>query len=193
MRRAAILLAACLFAGPALAQGTGVPGTGIPGTGTQAPGIPGGSQSNMGLPDAGAPGAGMPAPAVPDLGDDSTASPPPNPGSPGTSPGSHIYTGTDLPPVPGSAMPFTCPTVHGGRLLASSDIYDGTPLRGTLMPPRNDKWTLPPHEWPGNFYYISCEYGYDRPPLGIRLPPRVKTCARPAEDPTQVACSAASP
>jgi hypothetical protein len=185
LTRAAILLAASLFAGAALAQGTGLPGTGLPGTGLPGTGLPG-----TGLPGTSLPGMGGPGAAIPGLGTDEGTSPSaPNPNASGDlTPSSKIYTGTGLPPLPGSRQPITCPTVHGGRLIASSDVYDGSPMRGTLMPQRNGKWNLPPHDWPGNAYFISCEYGYDRPPLGIRLPQRISACERPKGDPTQVAC-----
>ena len=168
-----LLLALALLAGPALAQGALAQGAPA-----QGAGLPG-----MTLPGSIAPS--MPAP-LPDDENPSASAPQASPDV--TAPGSQVYTGTGLPPVPGSTPPITCPIVHGGRLLASSDVYDGPPLRGNLVPQRNRKWHLKPHDWPGNAYYLSCEYGYDRPPLGIRLPARVKTCIRPNGDPVQVAC-----
>jgi hypothetical protein len=168
LTRVAVLFAASLFAGTALAQGTGLPGTSLPG---------------MGVPGAGIPGLGT---------GDSTNPSNRSEQAPGTStnnaPSSRLYTGTGLPPLPGSRMAITCPTVHGGRLLVSSDVYNGSPIRGTLMPQHGGKWSLPPHDWPGDAYFISCEYGYDRPPLGIRLPQHVRACERPKDDPMQVSC-----
>jgi hypothetical protein len=166
-KRGAFLLAAVLAAGTALAPGVRAQGTGLP-----PPSVP----------DTGT--------ALPGLGDPSVPAKPSSPGGmpDATAPRGGIYSGTDLPPVPGSRQPILCPIVHAGRLLASSDVYDGTPLRGTLMRAHDKIWTLPPHEWPGDAYYISCEYGYDRPPLGIRLPQYVRSCRRPNDDPVQVAC-----
>ncbi len=186
----ALLALLALGAGPARAQGTNpptsaIPGALLPGAAAPAPGLPGTGLPDTGLPGTGLPGLGTPAAGLPGLGSGSDVAPAaPAPANPGA----RIYTGTGLPPLPGSIQPFTCPTVHGGRLLVASDVYDGSPLRGSLMPSRNGKWSLPPHNWPGNAYFISCEYGYDRPPLGIRLPQRVRVCKRPTDDPTQVAC-----
>jgi hypothetical protein len=56
------------------------------------------------------------------------------------------------------------------------------------VPSREGAWKLTPHSWPGDAYYLSCEYGEDRPPLGIRLPQRVRECRRPKDDMTQVSC-----
>ncbi|MDE2332958.1 MAG: hypothetical protein KGK10_00295 [Rhodospirillales bacterium] len=151
----------------------GVPGVGLPGLG-----VPGASALGGGGLGTGALGGGLPG-----LESGSAITSPPS-----VNPGARIYTGTGLPPLPGSIAPLTCPTVHGGRLLVRSDVYNGPPMRGSVMPLRNGKWSLPPHNWPGDAYFISCEYGYDRPPLGIRLPQRVRVCKRPADDPTQVAC-----
>lgn len=217
MRHAAALLALLLLAGPALAQGTGnsltnVPGTNVPGTsapGTTAPGMgmpgagasgnfgsgssgsntSGGSASGGGIPGLAIPGLAIPGPNIP--GSIFSGTGMPNTFSPGTSaPGGvgQLYGGTGLPPLPGTALPFTCPTVMGGRLLATSDVYDGPPLRGMPAPGRGGAWTLRRHNWPGNAYYLDCEYGLDRPPLGIRLPSHVRSCKRPRGQPHQIIC-----
>ena len=174
-----------LLAAPAWAQGGALPD---PTPGFAAPGVavPGVAAPPMAMPDPlvfpdmSAPDTGMPDASAPD------ASTPEAGGVP--APGNAIYSGTGLPPLPGSAPAFTCPTMHGGRLLASSDVYDGTPLRGMPVPSREGEWKLAPHSWPGDAYYLSCEYGVDRPPLGIRLPQRVRACRRSKDDPTQVSC-----
>jgi hypothetical protein len=170
LKRATLLLATVLLAGTALAPAVRAQGSGLLAPSTPDTGIPGGS--------------------LPSLGDDDAtpATPPPGGLPDATTPRGGIYSGTDLPPVPGNRQPIICPIVHAGRLLASSDVYDGPPLRGTLMRVHDQKWTLPPHDWPGDAYYLSCEYGYDRPPFGVRLPAYVRTCSRPNDDPVQVAC-----
>ncbi len=187
--------------------GTSLPGAALPGQGASGTGVPGMGVPDFGLPglgtggDAGAGGSGAPpsiAPGgiVPRTGIYTGTNPLPLPGTTppqaiapgGIVPKSGIYVGTGPAPLPGSSAPFTCPTFHGARLLVSSHIYDGPPLNGTLMPDRNGIWHLPPHDWPGHAYYLSCDYGYDRPPLGIRLPQHVRSCKRPTGDPTQVTC-----
>ncbi len=191
------------FPGTSL-PGTGLPGTGLPGTGASGTGVPGTGVPDLGLQGSGnGTGAGAatapstaPGGIVPKTGIYTGTSPLPLPGTtttPSIAPGgivpnTGIYTGTGPLPMPGGGMVYTCPTVHGGRLLVGSHIYDGPPLDGTLMPNRNGKWHLPPHDWPGHAYYLSCEYGYDRPPLGIRLPQHVGACRRPTGDTTQVTC-----
>ncbi len=191
------MLAVAFYAGPAFAQGAASPGSVIPAT----PGarVPGATMPGSAIPVPNIPGLTIPGPNIPGSiftgggmpGDSATgAASPGGSSSPDAPPGGigQLYGGTGLPPVPGTALPFTCPTKYGGRRLETSDIYDGSPMRGMPLPSVRGTWTLRPHDWPGNAYYIDCEYGLDRPPLGIRLPANIRSCKRPRGKPHQVVC-----
>lgn len=171
--RAALITA--LLAGPALAQGLpeptpGVPRVTLPNTNTLVPQAPVG-----GIVGYGGTGSG----AGPGTTPDATG---------GIVPPTGIYTGTSLAPGPGAVVPYTCPAEHGGRTIASSDVYDGPPMTGRLVAQSGGAWRLKPHAWPGDSYYLSCEYGLDRPPLGVRLPARIRECKRPVGSIKQVVC-----
>ncbi len=184
------MLAAMFCAGPAFAQGAANPGSVIPATPpavTPGARVPGATMPAPSMPVPNIPGLSIPGPNIPGsifTGGGMPGSPSTGAASPGLSsspdapPGGigQLYGGTGLPPVPGTALPFTCPAKDGGRALATSHVYDGSPLRGMPLPGVRGTWTLRPHNWPGNAYYIDCEYGLDRPPLGIRLPSHVRSC-----------------
>ena len=173
----AALLAALLAAGPAFGQGLPNAIAPLPGATLPAPTIP----------STPAPGGIVgPTPGITGMGSGENGMPAARGGIVGPTTG--VYTGTNLAPMPGAALPFTCPKEHGGRRLASSDVYDGPPMTGNLVIQTGGAWHLKPQEWPGNAYYISCEYGVDRPPLGVRLPARIHECKRPLGSTTEVVC-----